>query len=159
MEHTISQARRIGRSVAKARQENRVDKVAEAIINKCGGSSTGRVLFKGKIVGVERMLRGGYAYGECIIERADVRVDKANANSGDSTSGFQGRINKIPFKNENIATLKLHKDVNVERQEDVLAIVPDLITIIDAQNGEAIGRPQYRHGLLVIGLGLMASVK
>lgn len=158
VEHTISQAWRIGRSVAKARQETRVDKVAEAIIDACGGPSAGRVLFKGKIVGVERMLRGGYAYGECIIEGTDIRIDEANANSGDSTSGFQGRI-KIPFKNENIAALKLHKDVNVERQEDVLAIVPDLITIIDAQNGEAIGTPEYRYGLLVIVLGLTASDK
>lgn len=157
VENTISQAWRIGRGVVRARQENRVDNVAEAIIDECGGPSGGRVLFKGKIVGVERMLRGGYAYGECIIEGGDVRVDEARGGGGDVGS-FRGRI-KIPFKNENIAVLKLHEGIKEERQEDVLGIVPDLITVIDAQNGEAIGTPEYRYGLLVIVLGLAASDK
>lgn len=39
----------------------------------------------------------------------------------------------------------------------VLASVPDLIAVIDAQNGEAIGTPEYRYGLLVIVLGIVAS--
>lgn len=158
VEHTISQAWRIGRSVIRARQENRVDNVAEAIIDECGGPSAGRVLFKGKIVGVERMLRGGYAYGECIIEGTNVRVDEEHAKSDGAASEFTGRI-KIPFKNENIAVLKVHEGDKEERQEDVLAIVPDLITIIDAQNGEAIGTPEYRYGLLVVVLGLAANDK
>jgi DUF917 family protein len=38
-----------------------------------------------------------------------------------------------------------------------LAIVPDLISVIDAQNGEAIGTPEYRYGLLVQVLGFTAS--
>ncbi|KAJ6784549.1 hypothetical protein PWT90_07753 [Aphanocladium album] len=158
VENTISQAWRIGRSVVRARQENRIDNVAEIIIDECGGPSAGRVLFKGKIVGVERMLRGGYAYGECIIEGADVRVDETNGKPGGGDASFQGRI-KIPFKNENIAVLKMHEGVTEEKQEDVLAIVPDLITVIDAQNGEAIGTPEYRYGLLVIVLGLAANDK
>ena len=41
----------------------------------------------------------------------------------------------------------------------VLASVPDLICVIDAQNGEAIGTPEYRYGLLVIVLGIVASEK
>ncbi|KAJ4145856.1 hypothetical protein LMH87_004688 [Akanthomyces muscarius] len=159
VENTISQAWRIGRGVVRARRENRVDSVAEAIIDECGGPSAGRVLFKGKIVGVERMLRGGYAYGECIIEGADVRVDESHARSSGAGPGtFRGRI-KIPFKNENIAVLRLREGDTEERQEDVLGIVPDLITVIDAQNGEAIGTPEYRYGLLVIVLGLAANDK
>jgi len=39
----------------------------------------------------------------------------------------------------------------------ILASVPDLICVIDAQNGEAIGTPEYRYGLLVIVLGIVAS--
>jgi len=34
-----------------------------------------------------------------------------------------------------------------------------LICVIDAQNGEAIGTPEYRYGLLVIILGIVASEK
>jgi DUF917 family protein len=41
----------------------------------------------------------------------------------------------------------------------ILASVPDLICVIDAQNGEAIGTPEYRYGLLVIVLGIVASEK
>jgi DUF917 family protein len=52
------------------------------------------VLFKGKIIGVERVLRMGHAYGEVIIE---------------STSGDKGPTKErmvIPFKNENIYAKK-----------------------------------------------------
>jgi DUF917 family protein len=53
VEHTLSLSWRIGREVAKARKESRTDNVAEAIIDAVGGPDTARVLFKGKIVGVD----------------------------------------------------------------------------------------------------------
>lgn len=158
VEHTISLAWRIGRGVARARKENRVDNVAESIIEECGGSEAGKVLWKGKIVSIERKLRGGYVYGECFIQGVDVRESKENHEGVEPSSAFQGMI-KIPFKNENIAALRVREDGGEEQQEDVLAIAPDLITIIDAQNGEAIGTPEYRYGLLVVVLGLAASDK
>ncbi|KAL7629478.1 hypothetical protein AAE478_000998 [Parahypoxylon ruwenzoriense] len=168
VEHTISQSWRIGRAVAKARKSNRVDNVAETILAECGGPEAGKVLWKGKIVGVERTLRMGHIYGECIIEGADVidddtvaKVDPALIKDTSSRQPqFQGMI-KIPFKNENIAAIKITRkitDGKVEETEDeVLGLVPDLITVIDAQNGEAIGTPEYRYGLLVIVLGITAS--
>ncbi|KAF2442386.1 DUF917-domain-containing protein [Karstenula rhodostoma CBS 690.94] len=147
VEHTISLSWRIGRQVARARKENRIDNVAESIIDAVGGPETGRVLFKGKIVGVERKLWMGHIYGEVIVEGTD-------------GTEFTGKI-KIPFKNENIAAVRLHEGVESktgdEKNEDVLAIVPDLISVIDAQNGEAIGTPEYRYGLLVLVIGLTAS--
>lgn len=147
VEHTVSLSWRIGREVERARRENRIDSVAECIIDAVGGPETGRVLFKGKIVGVERRLWMGHVYGEVIID-----------GSGDA--GFAGKI-KIPFKNENIAVLRIHEGqeskTGEERNEDVLAIVPDLISVIDAQNGEAIGTPEYRYGLLVLVIGITAS--
>ncbi|KAK3989927.1 hypothetical protein QBC44DRAFT_395417 [Cladorrhinum sp. PSN332] len=159
VDNTISQAWRIGRAVARARQENRLDTVGETIIEECGGSAAGKVIFKGKIVGVERTLRMGHVYGECIIEGTDVGGRDGRA------AEFAGRI-KIPFKNENIAAIRI-PDADqgaaekgaLEKQEDVLAIVPDLICVIDAQNGEAIGTPEYRYGLLVIVVGIAASDK
>jgi DUF917 family protein len=33
-----------------------------------------------------------------------------------------------------------------KKQENVVAIVPDLIAVIDAQTGEAIGTPEYCYG-------------
>ena len=146
VEHTISLSWRIGREVARARKENRTDRVAESIIDAVGGPETGRVLFKGKIVGVERKLWMGHVYGEVVVEGTETR--------------YSGKI-KIPFKNENIAAIRLHDSEEIktgeERNEDVLAIVPDLVSVIDAQNGEAIGTPEYRYGLLVLVIGITAS--
>ncbi|KAF4443845.1 hypothetical protein F53441_11304 [Fusarium austroafricanum] len=154
VEHTLSQSWRIGRAVARARKENRVDNVAEIIIDECGGRGAGKVLWKGKVIGVERTLRNGHVYGECLIEGADIR-DVHGAPESISEQ-FKGVI-KIPFKNENIAAIKTHAHSKEERQEDVLAIVPDLVCVIDAQNGEAVGTPEYRYGLLVVVLGIAAS--
>lgn len=157
VEHTISESWRIGRAVERARRENRVDQVAEEIVKEVGGSQAAKVVWKGKIVGVTRTLRMGHIYGECIIEGMDVAED------GETKEGqFQGLI-KIPFKNENIAAIKIPPGASPdegevhETQDNVLAIVPDLIAVIDAQNGEAIGTPEYRYGLLVIVLGIAAS--
>ncbi|KAK8056392.1 hypothetical protein PG993_001619 [Apiospora rasikravindrae] len=164
VEHTISQSWRIGRAVAKARAMSRVDNVAETILEECGGPGAGQVLFKGKIVGVERTLRMGHVYGECIIEGADVAEEAEGAGAAPSTKGFQfeGLI-KIPFKNENIAAIRFTRSKaggeTADVEGEVLGVAPDLITVIDAQNGEAIGTPEYRYGLLVIVLGITASEK
>ena len=68
----------------------------------------------------------GHVYGEVIIEGTG--------------SEYQGKI-KIPFKNENIAAIRIpdgeESKTGEEKNEDVLAIVPDLIAVIDAQNGDA----------------------
>lgn len=185
VENTVSQAWRLGRAVARARAMNRLDEVAETIVEECGGGQKGaaaKVLFKGKIVGVRRTLRMGHVYGECIIEGMDVTDDTTSTtNDGEGTGGqrgsqgvdgeekvgFTGKRIKIPFKNENIAAIRIpaedgskdDENQELEKQEDVLAIVPDLISVIDAQSGEAVGTPEYRYGLLVIVIGIAASDK
>ncbi|KAI1484750.1 hydantoinase [Biscogniauxia mediterranea] len=162
VEHTLSQSWRIGRAVARARRANRVDGVAETILAECGGPDAGRVLWKGKIVGVERTLRMGHVYGECIVEGADVVDDDEKQQKQQQEQQFKGLI-KIPFKNENIAAIRITREVAdgdgkvTEKEGEVLGLVPDLISVIDAQNGEAIGTPEYRYGLLVIVLGIAAS--
>lgn len=147
VEHTLSLSWRIGRAVAAARQNNSLDTVAESIIEEVGGPEAAKVLFKGKIIGVDRTLRNGHIYGEVIIEASDV-------SSSDKPAEFSGRI-KIPFKNENIAVFKEREDGT----EETLAVVPDLVSVIDALSGEAIGTPEYRYGLLVVVLGITASDK
>lgn len=168
VEHTISESWRIGRAVERARRENRVDQVAEEIVQEVGGHQAAKVVWKGKIVGVTRTLRMGHIYGECIIEGMDVAEaakegrDSGALQDGEKRGVFKGLI-KIPFKNENIAAIKIPPGASPEEgevhetQDNVLAIVPDLIAVIDAQNGEAIGTPEYRYGLLVIVLGIAAS--
>ncbi|KAH8913122.1 hydantoinase [Coniochaeta sp. PMI_546] len=170
VQHTISQAWRIGRAVDRARRNNRVDSVAESIIDECGGAKSARVLWKGKIVGVQRTLRTGHIYGECIIEGGEVAgavESNALVPTGTEKQEFVGRV-KIPFKNENIGVICVPEDYTgdkdlagsgkpTETQDDVIALVPDLISVIDAQSGEAIGTQDYRYGLLVIVIGIAAS--
>ncbi|KKY16526.1 putative hydantoinase [Diplodia seriata] len=155
VEHTISLSWRIGCAVHKARRSNRIDTVAESIVDEVGGSGSAKVLFKGKIVGVERTLRNGHVYGEVVIEATAAADDDLNGEDGGGgkKESFEGTV-RIPFKNENIAAFKVKADGT---GEETLAIVPDLISCIDAQNGEAIGTPEYRYGLLVIVLGITAS--
>jgi DUF917 family protein len=150
VEHTISLSWRIGRAVAEARQFNRIDTVAESIIKEVGGDGSAKVLYKGKIVGVDRTLRMGHIYGELLIEGIDTN-DEVGLTKG---KGFRGKM-KIPFKNENMAAYQIEDDGT----ETLVGVVPDLICVIDAQNGEAIGTPEYRYGLLVIVIGIVASEK
>lgn len=89
VENTMSLAWRIGRAVALSRCTKSVDTVAESIIAEVGGPESAKVLFKGKIVGVERVLKMGHAYGEVIVE------------------GEGGEKMVIPFKNENIYAEKM----------------------------------------------------
>ncbi|KAH8765107.1 hypothetical protein F5882DRAFT_474926 [Hyaloscypha sp. PMI_1271] len=114
--------------------------------SEVGGDKSAKVLFKDKIVGVERTMRVGHVYGEVIIQAMNV--------TGSEGLDGKGRY-KIPFRNENILAIREEEDDT----ETVLAWVPDLICVIDAQNGEAIGTPEYRYGLLVIVLGIVASEK
>jgi DUF917 family protein len=96
VQHTLSLAWRIGRAVASCRAKRDLDHVAEAIVNAVGGNRAARVLGKGKVVGVERRLLKGHAYGEVIIEEKT------------------GKKMKIPYKNENIvATIETNGDDEV----------------------------------------------
>jgi len=101
VEHTISLSWRIGRAVALCRSLNQIDNVAESIISEVGGDDSAKVLFQGKIVGVERTLRMGHVYGEVIIESVNLNEVENNA--------VKGRM-KIPFKNENILAIKEEED-------------------------------------------------
>ncbi|KAK7908467.1 hydantoin utilization protein A [Apiospora marii] len=151
VENTVSLAWRIGRAVARARAANQVDSVAEAIVDEVGGAESAKVLFRGKIVGVERVTRMGHAYGEVTIEST------AAACGVETTTTAKAAAERlvIPFKNENIYA----KKIGTGGEEEILAIVPDLVCVIDAQNGEAIGTQEYRYGLLVVVIGITASEK
>ncbi|KAK0434338.1 hypothetical protein EV421DRAFT_2011351 [Armillaria borealis] len=143
--HTVSLSWRIGRAVALCRAKNVIDYVSEAIISEAGGPESAKVLFKGKVVQVERRTVKGHLFGEITIKAADV--------SG-SGNGFSGSM-KIPFKNENLVA----KIVTEDGAEEVVASVPDLICVCDAANGGAIGTPEYKYGLLVVVIGIQASDK
>lgn len=100
VENTMSLSWRIGRAVSLARCSNTVDTVAESIIAEVGGPESAKLLFKGKIVGVERVTRMGHAYGEVVIE----------STQGEAASGLTKERLIVPFKNENIYAKKVDAD-------------------------------------------------
>lgn len=58
----------------------------------------------------------------------------------------------VPFKNEN-----LYAEHSLNGKTSIVATVPDLIAVLDAQNGEALGTPDYKYGLRVLVLGVTGA--
>ncbi|CAH2354927.1 hypothetical protein CLIB1423_19S02806 [[Candida] railenensis] len=134
--HSLSTAWRIGRAVKIAHSKLEFEKLPALILESVGGSISGLEIFKGKIIGVEKKLFKGHVYGEVIIEN-----DKKD------------RL-LIPFKNENIlAKVQKHGTQDWE----VVASVPDLISVCYADSGEAVGTPEYRYGVMVFVLAFSPS--
>ncbi|KAJ4417497.1 hypothetical protein N0V82_006161 [Gnomoniopsis sp. IMI 355080] len=113
--------------------------VAEAIIEEAGGPKAAKVLFRGKIVAVERRLFKGHSHGVVHIAGLD------DSDEDDSPSAIRmaplasGGTMKIPFKNENIYAEHTSEDGNSR----IIACVPDLIAILD-ESGKALGVPEFK---------------
>jgi uncharacterized protein len=121
---TVSKALDIGRALREAHAEKR-DGV-EAVRHHLGAHR----LFDGKIVDVSRRTVGGFARGEAVIEGLD---------------GYADQRCRIEFQNEFL----------VARTDDrVLATTPDLITILDADDGNPITTESLRFGFRVTVLGI-----
>ena len=130
VEHTISLSWRIGRAVALARSLNQIDTVAESIVSEVGGNESAKVLFKGKIVGVERTLMMGHVYGEVIID------DAMSLNGDDGAREFHGKL-KIPFKNENI--LAIREEANGSETVRLPFYSPPRLHCLEKINFDSIG--------------------
>ena len=52
---------------------------------------------------------------------------------------------RISFQNENLTAELLSEGSHTAT--DLLAIVPDLITVLDAQSGVSLGTHEYRYGV------------
>jgi DUF917 family protein len=121
---TLRQAEEIGRAIREA-QHSSDDPVA-AIMR----ATNGFVLFAGKIVDVERRTMHGWSVGDATISGLD--------EFADSTM-------QVSFQNENLVA---------RRDGEIRAAVPDLITIIDSESGEAITTERLRYGFRVIVLAI-----
>jgi len=62
---------------------------------------------------------------------------------------------RISFQNENLTAELLSGDSRAAMQ--LLAVVPDLITVLDSQSGTSLGTHEYRYGLRVTVLALAGS--
>lgn len=150
--NTMSQAWRIGRRIARASRTNTTTTVTEQIIEEIGGTSTAKLLFRGKIVGVERRLHKGHSHGEVLIQ--EIPNDMSDhAGGGSAAAVAPGGTLRIPFMNENLIAEHQAEDGSVK----VIATVPDLIAVLDAQTGTALGVPEYKYGVVVTVLGITCS--
>jgi len=124
---TVTLATRVGAAVIEARTRH-ADPV-DAVLAVAGGQR----LFTGKIVDVERRLVGGFARGVLLLEGV-----------GDAA----GRTLRIDFQNENL----------IARSGDgeVLAVVPDLICLVDTDTAEPVTTEIVRYGMRVVVLGIPA---
>ncbi|OJJ76688.1 hypothetical protein ASPBRDRAFT_170896 [Aspergillus brasiliensis CBS 101740] len=134
--NTVSLAWWIGRAVSL--EKNIADK-ATRIIEAAGGPQSGAILGEGKVISVSRVLKTGHSYG--VLE-----VD------GRLSDGRKATLN-IPFKNENAYVEAVLED----GEKKILAAVPDLIVVLDAESGNGLGTPEFKYGLKVVVLAIAAS--
>ncbi|KAI5461836.1 hypothetical protein BGZ63DRAFT_509430 [Mariannaea sp. PMI_226] len=154
IKNTLSQAWRIGRCIARANRANTISTVTEQIVEEMGGGESAKILFRGKIVEVERRLFKGHSHGEVVIRHVSAEADHEQNNiaAGLPAMAMGGEL-RIPFMNENLFARHRRDDGS----EAVIAAVPDLITVINSANGKALGIGEYRYGMLVNVLGVACS--
>jgi DUF917 family protein len=124
---TITLAIDIGDAVLQARAGH--SDPVDAVLAKAGGQR----LFRGKIVDVERRLVGGFARGVLSVEGIGPQ---------------DGQTLSIDFQNENL--------IARTSEGRILAVVPDLICIVDAETAEPITTELLRYGLRIEVLGIPA---
>ena len=127
--HSLSYAEGIGRAIRTAQAE-KADAIAEIV-----RITRGFILHRGKIVDVQRRTMHGWSIGEATIEGMEE---------------FSGSSMTVSFQNENLVAF---------RDDSVVAAVPDLITIIDSDTGEAITTERLRYGFRVVVLGMPCDEK
>lgn len=129
---TISLCLRIGRAIREARASQR-DPV-DAVLAETGGFR----LFLGKVVDVSRRTTAGFARGEALFEGLDED---------------QGRRFVVRFQNEHLVAAELGVGEThlpgAPAGERVLCSVPDLITLLDAENGSPITTEALRYGFRI----------
>ncbi|KAL4978848.1 hypothetical protein BDW66DRAFT_148703 [Aspergillus desertorum] len=134
--NTVSLAWWIGRAIAL---ERTISDRAKRIIDEVGGPESAAILGEGKITSVERVLKTGHTYG----------VLEVDGQLPDGTKA----VLKVPFKNENAFV----EAVMPSGESRILASVPDLIAVLDAETGAGLGTPEYKYGLKVLVIAIAAS--
>lgn len=122
---SMSLAHDIGETIHEA-QAGSADPV-EALLDLTDGYE----LFEGKITDVERRTEGGFAVGTATIDGLD---------------SYDGRTLQLEFQNEHL--------IARDSSEGVLACVPDLITVLDAETGDPVTTEGLRYGYRVQVVGM-----
>jgi DUF917 family protein len=125
--HSVSLAIAIGRALKRARAEG--SDPVEAIGPICGA----RRLFTGQVTEVARTTQAGFVRGQLSLKGLDVDA---------------GRHAEVDFQNENLI---------LRSEGAVLAAVPDLISLVEAESGQPLTTEGMRYGIRVHVLGIPSS--
>jgi DUF917 family protein len=124
--NTLTQILDIGRVILDARAKH------QDVVSRLIDATGAKLLFAGKVTGVRRELRGGFAVGEADIAGVDA---------------YSGSSARIAIQNENLVLFVDGKPV---------AIVPDLIMNLQLETGEPITTETLRYGQQIATIGLPA---
>ncbi len=116
---TLSLAQDLGGCIRIAREKH-ADPI-EAV----GRRLSGKVVFRGKVVDVNRRTEAGFAKGSALLDGVDTYV---------------GSSLELNFQNENLVALLDGR---------VVASVPDLIIVLDSETGEPVTTEEVRYGFRV----------
>jgi DUF917 family protein len=125
--HSVSLAIAIGRALKQARADG--SDPVEAIAPICGA----RKLFTGQITDVARTTQAGFVRGQLSLKGLDADA---------------GRRAEVDFQNENLI---------VRSEDTVLAAVPDLISLVEAESGQPLTTEGMRYGIRVHVIGIPSS--
>jgi DUF917 family protein len=136
-----------------AEATNTLSSVAEAIVVELGGSRSARILFRGKIIAVERRLFKGHSYGSITVAGLSSEEDESANDTNRMPAVVTGGTLTIPFKNENIYAEHTTDDGTTT----YIASVPDLIAVLDTGTGRSLGVPEFKYGFRVTVIGITCS--
>lgn len=122
--NTVSQARLLGQAVQEAHRKN-IDPVQMVLTQE-----DGQLLMTGKIIDVQRHLKGGFAVGHINI---------------DGFGKFHGQAGRIDIQNEFLI---------FARDDKIEVCVPDLIVVLDVDTGLPIITEALRYGQRIAVLAL-----
>lgn len=129
VKHSLTKEIEIGRALREAKASGK--NPLDALLDV----TRGYLLFVGKITDVIRRATGGFARGEATIEGLE---------------DFKGSTLQIKFQNENLIAIK---------DGEVIASVPDLITIVEKDSAKPITTERLKYGLRVAVLGIPCDPK
>ena len=127
---TMSAAYGIGRAIAEGRKRGEPVEALIAYLRTTPYYHHAKILFDGKIVDLRRETTRGWAIGHCVMEAAD------------------GTRCEIQFQNEHLW---------VRKNGRVVAIVPDLVAVVDRETAEPITTEGLRYGQRVKVIGTSAA--
>ena len=120
---SVSLSLRIGELIKKARDDGKNPVTDVVKLMKS------KVLFEGKVIDIFRRTTGGFARGEAKFQ---------------GVGRFNGQNLTIKFQNENLVAV---------RDQRVVAMVPDLISIFDSESGLPITTEGLRYGNRAVVIG------